>query len=139
MGDYAQNTVSDVIIDSYLNDAVRELTADFVDVDGVSAPVTVFNNLVGQFKPEVIYFAAMNWWWNYAADQSEKGLRTVGTASEDLSQRWERAMEMIKMLREQYDKIQMLGTDITIGNLSRFSKITMTRLGGQSEEAARDA
>lgn len=139
VGDYAQNTISDLFIDGYLDDAVRELTSDFVDVDGNPAPVTVFSNLVSQYKPEVIYFAAIQWWWNFAADQSEKSIHTVGSASEDMSQRWERAMEMIKQLREQYDRIQILGTDITIGNLSRFSKITMTRLGGQSEESARDA
>lgn len=139
VGDYSTEVIDDGDIDAYLDDATRELTSDFVDVNGLPAPVTDIDTLVVQYHPEVIYFAAISWWWNYAADQTDQATTTVGTASEDLSTRWTRAMEMIKQLREQYDKIQLLGTDITIGNLSRFSKITMTRLGGQSEESARDA
>lgn len=136
IGDYTDEKVDDTDIEVYLDDATAELTADFTDADGASAQVTEFDNLVIQYRPEVVVWASINFWWQKAALYAERHSQTVGQASQSASEKWERAMEMIRRLTEYYDKIGLLGTDITIGNLSRFSKITLTRIGGQREEDA---
>lgn len=135
VGNYGATTaISDQEIDSYLNDATLELTADFTDSAGLSSPVADFDNLVPQYKPEVVLHAAIQWWWNKAAVYaSEMRRANVGDAHTEY-ERWERAMEMIKSLSTRYSEIQALGTDISMGNLSRFSKQTLTRHGGVSEE-----
>lgn len=137
IGNYgAAVQISDADIDSYLNDATAELTADFTDSAGLWSPVMDFDNLVPQYKPEVILYAATQWWWNKASGYAAAIKRAnVGDAHTE-TERWERAMEMIRLLSERYTAIQALGTDITIGNLSRFSKQTLTRHGGVSEEAS---
>lgn len=134
IGDFGRSQVDDSTIDSYLNDAVAELTADFVDEDNVSAPVTDFDNLVAQYKPEVILYAAINWWWNVASMYVNHHSQTVGQTSHQASEKWERAMRMIETLTTQFTNSQTLGTDISIGNLSRFSKQTLQRYGGMREE-----
>lgn len=138
IGDYGKNSVSDQEITSYLNDATAELTADFINEDRANAQLTSFDDLVVQYHPEVIYFGAMNYLWNRLAKLSDRHSQTVGTASQNASEKWDRTYQMISYLNDQYYKIQTLGTDISVGNLSRFSKTTLTRLGGQSEEASLD-
>lgn len=139
IGDFGTSAVDDATIKSYFDDAVRELTADFVDVNNLSAPVTDFDVLVPQYHPEVIVKAAINWWWQKAARLADHHTQTVGQSSQNASEKWDRAMEMIRHLEELYATIQALGTDITFGNISRFSKATLTRIGGQREETAYNA
>lgn len=130
IGDYGRDSVDDSDIETYLDDAVRELTADF------TTPVADFDSLYIQYKPEVIVYAAINYWWNIAAKLVDHHSQTTGQSSHNASEKWDRAMEMIRTLREQYATIQQLGTDITQGNLSRFSKATLSRWGGVREEDA---
>lgn len=134
IGDFSKDLVDDVILDEYLDDATRESTADFTDNTGSPTPVTDFDVLVGQYHTEVIYLAAINWWWDIAAKAAARVSVGMGASSQTEGERWQRAMEMIAKLREEYLRIQSLGTDITQGNLSRFSKSTLTRIGGQREE-----
>lgn len=136
VGDYPKGDVDDPTIESYLNDAVTELTADFTDAAGTSAPVTVFDSLVKEYHPEIILWAAINWWWNRLAILADRHSQQVGDASQKMSEKWDRALAMIKELEARYALVQSLGTDISIGNFSRFSKTTLTRLGGQREETA---
>lgn len=128
IGDFDSLVVDDATIESYLDDAVRELTSDF------ATPVTTFDTLVFEYHPEVIVKAAINWWWNFAAKATDKHSTTVGQSSQNVGEKWDRAMQMIAKLEELYDNIQALGTDIYQGNISRFSKSTLTRIGGMSEE-----
>lgn len=123
--------IADLNCDSYLDDACRELTQDFKN-----GPVTDFDTLVQQYHPEVIYRAAINWWWEYASQQTTKHNTTVGSASQDEGERWDRAMQMIERLETRFDSIQTLGTDITMGNLSRWDRTNLRRIGGESEEDA---
>lgn len=132
IGDFGDEAVDDSELDSYLDDAVRELTADF------ATPVVEFDNLVTQYKPEAIYKAAINWWWDRAAKLADKHSVSVGQSAQNVGEKWERAMEMIRLLEEHFAAIQTLGTDITFGNISRFSKATLTRIGGLREEDAID-
>lgn len=130
-------TSSDILdaeIEGWLNDACRELTSDFV-----SGPVTDIDSLQVTYHPEIVMYAAINWWWNYASQQTEKHSTNVGQAAENKGERFDRAMQMIDKLEARYNVIQALGTDITIGNLSYFDKKSLTRTGGQEEETARDA
>lgn len=136
IGDYTKNKVEPEVIEAYLDDAARELTAN--DPTNLSAPVIAFSALEVRYHPEVVVKAAINWWWNVAAEASTKHSQTVGPATQNVSETWDRAMEMISRLEEQYQKIQTLGTDITVGNISRFSKVTLTRVGGKREENALD-
>lgn len=135
VGDYGANTLTTNEINSWLNDAVFELTADFQTSAGASAPISEFDTLVQEYHPEVIYKAAINYWWSKAAELSGHLSTTVGTASQQSSDKWTRAMQMIQTLEAKYQEIQSLGIDITIGNLSYFSKQSLTRRGGQSEES----
>lgn len=134
IGDYESELVDDSIIEEYLDDATRESTEDFVNSSYISAPVLDFGLLAPQYHTEVIYLAAINWWWNLAAKQAPKHSQTMGQASQNVSETWDRAMRMIDVLRTRYSQIESLGTDITMGNLSRFSKGTLTRIGGRREE-----
>ena len=130
VGDYGEGFVDNNTIDQYLNDATTELTADF------TVPVTSFDTLVKQYHPEIIVWAAINWWWNVASNLVQHHTQSIGGASHQASEKWERAMRMIEMLTTRFNEIQTLGQDITIGHLSRFSKLTLTRFGGRSEEDA---
>lgn len=134
IGDYPAAAVIDATVEGYLDDAVQELTADFVDTAGASAPVTDFDVLLKQYHPEVIVWAALNWWWNKASALADRHSQSVGDSDQKLSEKWDRAMAMIKELEARYQLIQALGTDISIGDFSRWSKKTMSRLGGRSEE-----
>lgn len=118
-------------IEVWLADATRELTSDFVP-----SPVTDIDNLAVIYHPEVVLYAAINWWWNYASQQAEKHTTVIGQESEQKGTRFDRAMQMIDKLQARYDKIQALGTDITVGNLSRWTKQGLYRIGGMSEEDA---
>lgn len=138
IGKYGTTEVAESEIDAYLDDTTRELTADFVNTNNLSAPVVDFDVLAPQYHPEVIVKAAINWWWQKAAKLSDHHSQSVGQASQQASEKWDRAMEMIRRLEEVYDRIQQLGTDITIGHISRFSKVTLQRHGGQREEQALD-
>lgn len=134
VGDYPAGSVDDATVESYLNDAVAELTADFTDASGVSAPVTVFDALVKEYHPEVILWGAINWWWNRLAILADRHSQTVGDAAQSISEKWDRALAMIKELEVRYNTISALGTDISVGNFSRFSKQSLLRLGGNREE-----
>lgn len=134
IGDYGTNAVNDIEIDSYLDAACNELTMDFTDINAISAPVTDFDNIVPQYKPEVILYAAINYWWNRASVFADRLSTTVGQASQNAEVKWEHAIKMIEMLEKRYEEIQALRTDITIGNFSRFSKKTLQRYGGRFEE-----
>lgn len=131
IGDYGTNTIPASTIDDYLNDAAAELTADF------TTPVAVFDSIVSQFRPEIVVWAARNYWWNLASKYVDHHSTSMGGgASHQASEKWDRAMRMIEYLEEYFSKIQTLGTDIMLGNLSRFSKRTLTRFGGVREEDA---
>lgn len=136
IGDFGTGNVIDGDVDLYLNDATAELTADFTNSSMVSAPLTDFDDLVAQYKPEVIVWAAIQWWWNVASKLVQHHTQTIGQSSQTASEKWDRAMRMIEILTERFSEIQTLGTDITIGHLSRFSKSDMRRHGGQREESA---
>lgn len=137
VGDYGSSPkIADSEITSYLDDATAELTADFRNSTGVSAPVTQFDMLVTQFHPEVIYYAAIQWWWNRLSKLADQHSQNVGPTSQNVSEKWDRAMKMIEFLTQQWTGMQTLGQDVLIGNLSRFSKRTLMRQGGQSEEDA---
>lgn len=129
IGDYGKNAVSDTEIETYLDDTCYELTADF------ATPVTDFDTLVVQYHPEVVYKAAINWWWQYATSAGEKHSMSMGQATQNVGEIWNRAMTTIEKLEAHYKLIQLLGIDIIIGNFSRFSKQTLTRIGGVEEEA----
>lgn len=132
IGDYGKNDVDDTTIDSYLDDAVYELTSDF------ATPVADFDVLKTQYHPEIIYKGAINWWWNRMATLAEKHSMSSGGQQQNVGEKWDRAFQIIQRLEEKYDQIQMLGVDIEFGNISRFSKSTLTRIGGQREEDAID-
>lgn len=136
VGDYEDESIEDSEIESYLDDTVRELTEDFVDANNAPAPVVDFDLLHQQYHTEIIYKAAINWWWRRLAVLADRHSKSVGQTSEQSSEKWERAMQMIEKLQAYYENIQALGTDITMGNLSRFSKITLQRHGGQREESS---
>lgn len=136
IGDYGKNGVSDPEITSYLNDATYELTADFTNESGASAPVTVFDNLSTQYHPEVIYWGAINYLWNKLGKLSDRHSQSVGATSQNASEKWDRTYQLIQWLNSQYDRIQALGADITMGNLSRYSKTALTRFGGMPEESS---
>lgn len=155
IGDFGVDSVDNHTIDAYLDDATFEVTADFVtistqspvldspqfnqfeDFTSVSSqPITKFDELYHQFHPEVIYKAAINWWWNRASSLAGKLSQTVGTASQDVTRLYDNAMAMIATLEEKYDKIQQLGLDIQMGNISYFNKRHLQRAGGQREENA---
>lgn len=138
VGDQVNAVMTVEEIQSWLNDASIELTSDFVNTAGASAPVDNFDHLVQQYKPEVVYKAAINWWWARASVLAEQLSTTVGQASQQASEKWDRAMKMIDVLQNYYSEIQYLGTDISIGNLSYFSKASLTRRGGIEEETQRD-
>lgn len=130
IGDYGNNVVDNTTIDAYLNDAALDLTADF------EVPIATFDSLVRQYHPEVITWAAINWWWNVASKLVDHHSQQLGAGSHQASEKWERAMQMIEYLTTRFESIQTLGADVSIGNLSRFSKLTLTRFGGRSEEDA---
>lgn len=138
IGDFGKDEVDDSTLESYLDDATLELTSDFVDAYGVSSPVADFDALVSQYHPEIILRAAINWWWNRAAKLQDKHSQSMGDADHKLSEKWDRAMAMIKELEARYAVTQQLGTDVSIGDFSRFSKKTLTRLGGRPEEVILD-
>lgn len=125
---YATPLISDVEVTSYFNDAVWELTGDF------ATPLADFDTLITQYHNEVIYKAAINWWWNDLAVLQDRHSITVGQQSQNVSEKWDRAMKMIEALQVQYDIVQQLRVDITIGNYSRYSKQTLRRIGGIREE-----
>lgn len=128
VGDYGKNTITNGDIDAYLDDATFEVTSDF------ATPVTDFDVLIVQYHPEVILLAAINWWWQRAAQLTEHHTQSIGQGTQNASEKWDRAMQMIEKLEDKYLLIQQLGIDITIGNLSRWSKSSLMRLGGNSEE-----
>lgn len=152
VGDYGHNAITDQVIQTYLDDATYEVTTDFVtestqapalDSNQFSsfttvtpAPLTRFDELFVQFHPEVIYKAAINWWWNRASELSGRLSQTVGQATQNVTDLYTNAMQMIANLEVRYEKIQQLGLDIEMGNISIFNKRHLQRQGGQREESA---
>lgn len=130
IGNYDQTPVSDAFIDAYLDDAARELSSS----EGSMVTVIDFDVLNSTYKPEVIILAAINYWWNKAAEYLTKVNMTVGQASVEPGVRYDRAMQMIERLQELHSKVAVLGSEISVNHISRFSKQTLTRLGGQREE-----
>lgn len=116
-------------IDSYLNDTVLELTGSVF-----ATPLNDFDTLVEQYHREVIYKAAINWWWNELAELQSKHSIQVGVTSQNVGEKWDRAWQMIQSLQATYDQIQALWQQVTIGNFSRYSKQTLRRIGGVEEE-----
>lgn len=135
VGDFPGEAIEEIDIDTYLDDAVQELTADFTNATGASAPVADFDLLVNHFRPEVVVWAARNWWWQRAAQLSDRHSQTVGQSSQNVDVKWDRALEMIRMLEARFLEMGYLSTEINMGHLSRFSKKTLTRIGGRSEES----
>lgn len=128
IGDFKTTLVSDANIDALFNDTVLELTGDF------ATPLVDFNTLLAQYHNEVIYKAALNFMWNRLGELQEKHSISVGAATQNVGEKWDRLWQMIQWLQTQYDEIQQLRIDITIGNYSRYSKQTLRRIGGTSEE-----
>lgn len=130
IGDHslATPTHADAELQQLLNETTLELTRSF------ATPLVNFSALYHQHHNEVIYKAALNWWWNRLGQLQERHSLTVGSAAVDVSEKWQRAMQMISTLQVQYDAIQLLNSDITIGNYSRYSKQTLRRIGGVEEE-----
>lgn len=152
IGDFNTHVVPDTVIVTYLNDATFEVTADFVaettsapsfdSAQGQAfttvrpAPVNTFDELYIQFHPEVVVKAAINWWWQKASEYADRLTTTVGQASQQVSDKWTRAMTMIEMLEVRYERVQQLGINIQIGNFSYFDKRYLNRVGGIREEAS---
>lgn len=128
IGDFDKNEVPNSSLDALLDDATFEVTNDF------TPPVTDFDVLVVQYHPEIIYKAAINYWWNKLGNWTEKYSVSAGAQSQNVGERWDRVMQIIQQLEQKYQEISYLGTEIAIGNLSRFSKESLTRIGGQNEE-----
>lgn len=129
VGDFTAQSLSTNYITALLNDTTYELTGDF------ATPITSFDTLLTQYHNEVIYKAAINYWWNDLSELQEKHSMTLGGgATQNVGEKWDRAWQMIQSLQATYDQIQMLQVDITIGNFSRYSKQTLRRIGGIREE-----
>src|SRR3954470_23967964 len=139
VGDYGEDTIDDGIVDSYLDDAAAELTADPGNLPNGVGPLTDFDQLPSEFRPEVITFAGINWWWNLAANLQEKHSQSLsGGMTQQVGERWERAMRMIEQLQLHYDTLQSLRPDINVEQLSYFSKASLRRVGAQREETVID-
>lgn len=129
IGDYEAQALPDSEVEQILNDTCWELTSDF------ATPVTSFDALTDQYHTEIVYKAAINWWWNRLSDYADnKHSVTIGSASQNVGEKWDRGWQMIQNLQNTYDQIQSLRIDIYIGNYSRFSKQTLRRIGGVREE-----
>ena len=129
VGDFATPVLSNQMITQSLNDACVELTSDF------ATPVLTFDGLATMYHPEIVYKAAINSWWNKLSDYADnKHSVSIGSAVQNVGEKWERGWQMIQSLQVTYDQIQTLRLDITIGNYTRFSKQTLRRIGGVREE-----
>lgn len=128
VGDYNTQSLATPVIFSYLNDATNELTGGF------ATPLYSLDDIDYEHHNEVIHMAALNWWWNRLAELEDRHSINVGSAAQNVSEKWDRAMQMITNLQQDYDEIQQLRTVIKEGNLSRWSKQTLRRVGGVSEE-----
>jgi len=126
------------IVDADLDGDLDDAAYDYSSRDYWLDPVTTFDAIPATRKIEVIYYAAIQWWWNRAAQLADKHTQTVGQASQNVGEKWDRAMQMIAQLETQLAAIVANIDVIKVGNNSRFSKVTLTRLGGVEEEAARD-
>ena len=129
IGDYNRNEYSDNDCFSSLNDATWELTSH-----NFSTPIGSFDMMDVSFHNEIIWKAAINWWWDRVAYLQKRMSTTVGAASQDASQLFDRAMKMIEKLQAKYDEIQQLGITFNVGNSSYFSKQSLRRIGGIEEE-----
>lgn len=129
-GDYGKNDIPDTEIEDYFDDAARQATS----TEGTMVTVTDFDLLDERYKPEIVILAAINWWWNRAADYTDSYSTTIGQSSEQAGVRWDRAIQMIQQLQTMYENVAVLGNDPTMANLSRYSKITLSRIGGVAEE-----
>lgn len=129
IGDYDTEALPNADATQILNDTCVELTSDF------ATPVTTFDDLAVIYHPEIVYKAAINWWWNRLSDYADtKHSVSIGSASQNVGEKWERGWQMIQSLQTTYDQIQSLRVDIHMGNYSRFSKQTLRRVGGVREE-----
>ena len=132
IGDFGVGNVTDSEALSFLDDASSELTTFNTNV--YATPVYTFDGLARDYQRETTYKAAINWWWDYAAKLSDHHSMSLGSATQNVSEKWDRAMQMIGQLEIQYQQIARLEVDITHGNLSRYSKQTLRRIGGVDEE-----
>ena len=128
----ATPTISSTNATSYLNDAAAELTS--YNTNLFATPVYSLDTTPREYQREIIYKAALNWWWDYTAKLSDHHSMSIGGAAQNVSEKWQRAIQMIGTLETEYSKMSRLETDFTIGNVSRFSKQTLRRIGGIEEE-----
>ena len=129
VGDWSVNKITEEDIVAYLNDATWELTSH-----NYSTPVGIFDYMNVAYHNEIVWKAAINYWWNQVAELQRKLSTAVGQASQDVSQKWTRALQMVQALEERYAEIQQLGITVIEGNSSRFSKQSLRRIGGVEEE-----
>lgn len=129
IGDYGVNAVPDTDCINAMNDATWELTSH-----NFSTPLGSIDFLDVSFHNEIIWKAAINFWWNRVAQLQAKLSTTVGGASQNVSEQWQRALQMVQELETRYAEIQQLGITFNIGNASRFSKQSLRRIGGIREE-----
>lgn len=134
IGDFEVDEIDDTTLESYLDDAAYEASSS----EGSFTTVTEFDLLPGRYKREVIILAAINFWWQRASVYAQKLSTTTGQAAQNVSEKWERAMSMIEKLQAMYTERSVLGSEPSMGNLSRFDRGTLTRVGGKSEEQALD-
>lgn len=131
IGDFNNATplMSTPAITTLLNDTVLELTGP-----QFATPIYAFDSLFQQYHVEVIYKAALNYMWNRLGELQEKHSISMGSAAQNVGEKWDRLMQMIQWLQAEYDKIEQLQIVISTGNYSRWSKQTLRRIGGTSEE-----
>lgn len=134
VGDFNDRLILDADITQYLNDAAREVSAQ----EEAILLTNSFDLIPDMYKPEVIYQAAINWWWNRAAKLSDKHSQTVGQSSQNVGEKFDRAMQMIDALQTKLTELRNSTANHTVyfGHNSRFSRSTLTRIGGKREEDA---
>lgn len=129
IGDFEVGNFSDLDVITALNDATWELTSH-----NYSTPINQFDFMDVSFHNEIIWKAAINFWWSQVAMLQARLATTVGTASQDVTEKWHRSLQMVQECEQRYAEIQQLGITFNIGNSSRFSKQSLRRIGGVEEE-----
>lgn len=127
-GDYGKDNMSDTECGIWLDDATDELTDDF------ATPLYSFDYIAPNYHTEIIYKAALNYWWLQLASLQDKHTQTIGTSSANISEKWQRAMDMTTSMNTQWEAHRTMGFDVHVDNYSRFSKQTLRRIGGIREE-----
>ena len=105
IGDFGIGNVADPEATSFLDDAATELTHYNTNI--YATPVATFDAIGEPYKRETIYRAAINWWWDYAAKLSDHHSMSLGSATQNVSEKWDRAMQMIQQLEQQLSLIHI--------------------------------